>query len=159
MNRDVTTHRAGFTLIELMIAAFVFTTGLVVLMGSMSSMYNMQKFSDQEATASNWANFLLEDLQIHTIKPVPSGDANTFLFGYAPPLDADTYDSVNNILYVPGLNQVTIAMEAVVDGVATDIFTGTAPATPPNPIEVQVRFMVQNGGRTITYTASKMIIY
>lgn len=47
MNRDVTTHRAGFTLIELMIAAAVFTTGLIVLMGSMNSMYNMQKESVQ----------------------------------------------------------------------------------------------------------------
>lgn len=149
-------HNAGFTLLELMVATFVLTIGLVVMMGSMVSMYKVQIYADQEATASNWSNFLLEDLQ--TAAKRSDGNIEAFIFGVFKPL-VENYNVDTSILDNTGLEHVTVAMEAVVDGTVTDIFDGTAPENPPNPIEIQVRFMVRDGERTITYTSSKMISY
>lgn len=139
----------GFTLIELMMATVVFSTGLVALLSAVISLTQLQTYIDHNAITSNYINFILEDVQRN------SGDLED-PGGYTPSslvLDA------NNNFTIPGLGQAALEVETVIDGVETNILS-TPMAGAPNPVEIHVQLTVTGPqGRAVQYTASASVTY
>ncbi len=131
---DMARGDAGSTLIELLIAAVVFTTGMVAILGGMTTLSAQNRFSEDRGRAVNYSMSQMEALR---------GLSVSALLNYVVPYDNQQAQTVT----IAGSGPCTVVLYAVIpgaDGAApTYLQLGSAAAAAynqasvPNPVEVQ----------------------
>ena len=128
-------QNAGFTLLEIMIAAGVVLTGLMMLMGSLFSVRDLSQISDDRTRATSELASIMEEMRglsysdLLEYQPAVSEDfgmGNTYVFAVA-------YYSDGTPLYLPAY--------------VPDPDVGTQPPEIeplPNPVEIELWMMMQN---------------
>ena len=168
-NRYITRGTAGLSLVELMIAAGVFSSSMALLSGSMLSYAHHNTISEREAMTTSYNRSVLEDIR---------GLGLLGILSYEVPLDNPEAETV----FIPGTGDAHVSVWAVFpfEGVQTESEV-TNPASsrwfllgeddplsvvdPPNPIEIVVEVtkasseygQYSEGG--IEFSTSTMISY
>ena len=147
---------SGSTLLELLIATAVFTTGMVALLGGMSTVSTQNRASENRARAINYSMSQMEALR---------GLSVTALLNYAVPYDNQQRRTVN----IPGSGPCTVALYAVIPGAdgATPAYLqlGSSAAAAynkasvPNPVEVQAVVIPYGEGTHPRYTFSTKVTF
>lgn len=137
----------GFTLVELMVATFIFTFGLVAIVSSVVSMIGQQQYSDYDTITSNYMNFILEDLQEGASINGDISSVSTYnwpLDGNAPDLFTDGGVEVQ----IPELGTVTV-----------ELLQGDGGPSAKS-VDIQMTMsLIAHDGRRIEKTSSRIITY
>lgn len=150
---------AGFTLLELMLAAGVMAVGLIMLMQSFVAMNLNSRVAEDRIIATNFNNSVLEALRGQERNTILTFNKNNELFS----IDGNGY--VN----VPRLGRAKLNMSVMVpmDGgmkkypLPVDLSGNNLP-TFPNPLEVQVELVVDKGhgaGLEYRFSTSSAVFY
>ena len=144
-NRKIRRNNAGSTLLELMIAAGIMTSSLVMLIGSSLNISTLNDVTDQEVAAANFNRSTIENIR---------GLDLDGILGYDVPFDDPELGTVG----IPGLGDATVTVWAVLPPDAYDdpgspaisypeeskiwFMCGVDNAdlilNPPNPLEIQI---------------------
>jgi type II secretory pathway pseudopilin PulG len=153
---DMTRNDAGSTMIELIIAAVVFTTGMVAVLGGMTSMQTQNRYSEDRARAVNYSMSQMEALR---------GLSVTGLLNYVVPYDNVQAQTVN----IPGSGPCTVALFAVIPGAGDaaptylQLGSSAAAAYPsasvPNPVEVQAVVTPSGPGVQASFKVTTKIVF
>ena len=135
----------GFTLIELMLAAVIFTFGLVAVITSVMSMLGQQRYADYETVAANYMNFFFDDLQAGITL---SGNINN-VSTYVSPFDGSAvFSPSSSTVNIPEIGDVTVQMTQGAAGPGVDTVEVILQMTIP---AYDGRDIVKTGSRIITY--------
>ncbi len=138
----ITRNDAGTTMIELVIAAAVFTAGAVTLLGGLMTLMTHSRVADERARATNYARSTFEDMRGRTINQILT---------YNVPVDNAQQGTVT----MPGSGTATVGAFAIIpngQGGFTSFQLGKDdPATLnvgalPNPIEIRLVVTPVHGG-------------
>jgi type II secretory pathway pseudopilin PulG len=131
---DMTRSDSGSTLLELLIATVVFTTGMVGILGGMTTVSTQNRVAENRARAVNYSMSQMEALR---------GLSVSALLNYVVPYDNQEQKTVN----IPGTGPSRVALFAVIPGAdgatPTYLQLGSSAAAAynkalvPNPVEVQ----------------------
>jgi len=166
----ITSGNAGLTMVELMIAATIFSSSMVLLSGSMITVTNHNTISEQKAMTTSYNGSVLEDIR---------GLGLIGILTYEVPVDNPETGSV----FIPGIGNAYVNVWAVIP---YDIDQGAegepvysnysrwfllgsddpmSIVDPPNPIQIVVEVSKASGGYEgyheggIEFSTSTMIAY
>lgn len=158
---DVRMNRndAGASMIELMIAAAVFTLGAVSLLGGLMTLTTHSQVADERARATNFARSTFEDMRGRTIDQI---------LAYEIPVD----DVDEGTVSMAGMGTATVSAFAILpnDQGGVDTFElgvddpGTLDVNAlPNPIEVRLVVSPEDNyygqSSTMHYSSTTMLPY
>ena len=147
-------------MIEMVVAAAVFTAGAVTLLGGLITLTTHSRVADERARATNFSRSTFEDLRGRTIDQI---------LAYDLPVDDPDLGTVN----LPGIGTATASATAIIPNgqggfdtfeLGVDDPSGVDPANLPNPIEVRVvltplRQDYQGNYADMHYSSSTMLAY
>lgn len=130
----------GFSLVELLIAVFLLTVGLLAAAGMQTTAINSNAWANKFSTATALAEEVMEDLLARDSTDAIFDDTTSATFTY----DLNVPDATSNNIDIPGAGTFT----------ATYTITPNTPATNVTTISVTV----QTTGRSVTFTSYKRAI-
>lgn len=140
---------SGTTLLELLIATAVFTTGMVGLLGGMGTLSTQNRVAEDRARATNYSMSQMEALR---------GLSVTALLNYVVPYDTQAQSTVN----IPGSGPCTVVLYAVIPGaggasptylqLGSSAAAAYSTASVPNPVEIQVVIRPYGTGTRPSYS-------
>lgn len=165
----ITRGNAGLTMVELMIAATIFSSSMVLLSGSMITVANHNTISEQKAMTTGYNGSVLEDIR---------GLGLMGILSYEVPVDNPQTGTV----FIPGIGEAHVNVWAVipydvpnVEGESANsnysrwFLLGTddplSIVDPPNPIQIVVEVSKATGDYVtyheggIEFSTSTMIAY
>lgn len=145
-NRKIRRNNAGTTLLELMIAAGIMTSSLVLLIGSSLNISALNDVTDQEVAAVNFNRSMIENMR---------GLSLDGILGYQVPFDDPDLRTVG----VPGLGNANVTIWAVLPANAYGAQQAVADpqATNPVPPEYRIWFMCGMDDPTLIVNAPNPI--
>lgn len=162
--RNIAKNDAGMTMVEIMIAAAIFSSSMVLLSGSMITFANHNMSSERKATATGFTRTVLEDIRGLSLDEILS---------YEVPVDNEEMGTV----FIPGVGNAWVSIWAIIpvdDGSGGEYTTwyllGEGYPTPsesiPNPIELKVEvykapdsYNGEYAGSNAHFTSSTLISY
>lgn len=161
----ITRGNAGLTMVELMIAAAIFSSSMVLLSGSMITFASHNTLSEQKAMTTSYNGSVLEDIR---------GLGLVGILTYEVPLDNPDDETV----FIPGIGDAYVNVWAVIpiEGAVVDGQTTISSfsrwfllgeddplsvVNPPNPLEIVVEVSKASAGHEggIEFSTSTMISY
>ncbi len=147
--RRIYKGNAGFTMVELMITAAIFSSSMVLLSGSMITFASHNTMSEQKAVTTSYNRSVFEDMR---------GRGIVGILSYEVPVDNPDLGTV----FIPGMGEANVNVWAVLpqnDAGQTEQTQAAAydrwflvgvedPSTvvdPPNPIEIVVEVSKASG--------------